>query len=274
MQGPQSRSGTQTMNGPGKSSGEATADRAKQEAEHVADRAKQEGRHVTETAKQDAGMVADRAKQEARHLAEEARSQGTDIAHKAMTHVQEELRSQADRAAGWVRGLAQEADALAEGKPQQAEHLTKFSRKAGDVLDRIASQVASKDPAELMDEVKRFARRKPGAFLLGATALGFFSGRMGRDLRSGGGGGDGQRREPTIQPTGTRSVGTAMTGGVAQGTGTSAIPPHTSPANPEAELEVEVETRSAHDLPTQGETIAIERDDVRESLAERMGENR
>jgi hypothetical protein len=46
------------------------------------------------------------------------------------------------------------------------------------MVENFAGKLQSREPAELLDEVRRFARRKPGMFLLGAAAAGVLAGRL------------------------------------------------------------------------------------------------
>ena len=46
------------------------------------------------------------------------------------------------------------------------------------MVDDFAHKLQTRDPAELLDEVRSFARRKPGIFLLGAAAAGIVAGRL------------------------------------------------------------------------------------------------
>ena len=46
------------------------------------------------------------------------------------------------------------------------------------MVDDFAHKLQTRDPGELLDEVRSFARRKPGLFLLGAAAAGIVAGRL------------------------------------------------------------------------------------------------
>ena len=45
-----------------------------------------------------------------------------------------------------------------------------------------AEFIENRQPSELLEEVRRFARRRPGTFLLGAAAIGFLGGRLTRGI--------------------------------------------------------------------------------------------
>jgi hypothetical protein len=58
-------------------------------------------------------------------------------------------------------------------------------RQAADRSHSVASWLDGRDPGSLLDEVKTFARRRPGTFLLLAAGAGVLAGRLGRSLQAG-----------------------------------------------------------------------------------------
>jgi hypothetical protein len=48
----------------------------------------------------------------------------------------------------------------------------------------MASHLDGKEPSELLDDVRQFARRRPGTFLLGALAAGVVVGRLTRGAKA------------------------------------------------------------------------------------------
>ena len=51
-----------------------------------------------------------------------------------------------------------------------------------------ASWLEQREPADLLDEVRNFARRRPGTFLIGAAVAGLAAGRLTRGLKDQGNG--------------------------------------------------------------------------------------
>src|SRR5690348_3848718 len=146
---------------------EPTAQVARGEAERVGGTAADAGRQVAETARDQAGEVAEHARREARDLFHEARGQVTEQARGGQRKAGETLRSLAaelhEMAGGEHHGPASDLAAQAAGR---AEGLA-------DWLDR-------REPGDLVEEVRSFARRRPGAFLLGAAVAGVVVGRLTR----------------------------------------------------------------------------------------------
>ena len=52
------------------------------------------------------------------------------------------------------------------------------------MVESFADRLQNREPAELLDEVRSFARRKPGLFLLGAAAAGVLAGRLTSGVRA------------------------------------------------------------------------------------------
>ena len=66
------------------------------------------------------------------------------------------------------------------------------------MVESFAGKLQNREPAELLDEVRSFARRKPGLFLLGAAAAGVVAGRLTRGVHG---------RAQRLRPVGTGTTG-------------------------------------------------------------------
>lgn len=149
-----------------------------------------------DTARQEAGYVAGEAKDKARDVAQTAKTQGKEVAGEAKVQARElfgQAKSEAYTQAGMqqqrlsegLRALGQEFGAMAQGSDDsdaQSGTATRLSRTAGHQLDNVATWFENREPADVLDEVRRFARRRPGTFLLGAAVLGLVAGRITRAL--------------------------------------------------------------------------------------------
>ena len=87
--------------------------------------------------------------------------------------------TQQQKAGQSLTSLAQElrglADGTSSGAPGPARDLL---QQASGMVESFARKLQNREPAELLDEVRSFARRKPGLFLLGAAAAGVLAGRL------------------------------------------------------------------------------------------------
>lgn len=145
-------------------------------AQQAASTAAEEGRHV-------AGTAADEAKQVAGQAAQQARSVVNDALGQATSQAQEQARTQRDRLVSTLGSLGEDLDGMAQQAP--AGLATDLTRQAADQVRSLSSRLDGREPGELLDDVRRFARQRPGTFLLGALAAGVVAGRLIRGAGDG-----------------------------------------------------------------------------------------
>src|SRR4051812_42492634 len=145
----------------------------------TADVAKDEAKNVQQTAVQAGSQVASTATDQAKQVAQETQRQAKDLLDQGRSQVREQAITQQQKAGQSLSSLAQEirglADGTSDGAPGPARDL--LQQGAG-MVENFASKLQNREPAELLDEVRNFARRKPGMFLLGAAAAGVLAGRL------------------------------------------------------------------------------------------------
>ncbi|MET8349701.1 MULTISPECIES: hypothetical protein [unclassified Micromonospora] len=154
-----------------------TAQQARQEASRVGQQAAQAGGQVAHTAAEQGGQVAAEARQQARNLTGEATSE-----------LREQARSQQQRAVDGLRDLGQGLNSMAE-QDGDSRLAGQAVRRAGDAAQRAAGWLDGREPGDVLDEVRTYARRNPGMFLAGAAVAGLLVGRLARGLTSAGGAG-------------------------------------------------------------------------------------
>jgi hypothetical protein len=162
--------GTGTGSGVQEKAGEVAAT-AKDQAQSVAATAKQRAGEVLGTAKEQAEAVAGDAKQHARQLLDDSRQQ-----------LREQAGAQTSKAAGSIRDLGDQLQRMANGEGAAEGPLGDLTRQAADGMQRLAGSLENRRPEELVDDVKRFARQRPGLFVLGALGAGFAVGRLLRTV--------------------------------------------------------------------------------------------
>jgi len=141
---------------------------ARDEAAGIAQTAGSRGSDVAGTVGEQASRVASETSRQARNLVREGRDQLAD-----------QTRHGQQRAAGGLRKAADQLHQMSEKADGQGV-VPELARQAADRTRGIADWLDKREPGDLVDEVRRFARRKPGAFLLGATLAGVAVGRLTR----------------------------------------------------------------------------------------------
>jgi hypothetical protein len=147
-------------------------DTAKEQAQSVAATTKDEAANVVGTAKDQAKSVTTDVKEQTRQLTDEARQQLTDHAVSQRDNAVQSLRSIGDE----LTGMAEKSEGSGIG--------TQLAREVGGVAHRSADFLQEREPGQLIEELRDLARRRPGAFLLGAGVAGLVVGRATRSAKS------------------------------------------------------------------------------------------
>ena len=149
------------------------------------DVAKDEAKNVQQTAVQAGSQVASTATDQAKEVVQETQRQAKDLLDQGRSQVREQAITQQQKAGQSLTSLAQElrglADGTSSGAPGPARDLL---QQASGMVDDFAHKLQTRDPGELLDDVRSFARRKPGLFLLGAAAAGVLAGRLTRGVQA------------------------------------------------------------------------------------------
>ena len=146
----------------------STKDVAREQATEVGRTTGAAGQRVASTAAEQAGQVGQEARRQARDLFGQARGQVT-----------EQARNGQQQATDGLRSLAEELHEMADGGEQQGP-ASDLAKQAADKLGELAEWLGRREPGDLVQEVRALARRRPGAFLLGAAAAGVLAGRLTR----------------------------------------------------------------------------------------------
>lgn len=211
-----------------------TAERAQAAASTAAD----ESKHVAGVAQGEAAKVASEATAQVKSLAGEATTQVTE-------QVSDQTKQQRDKLVSTLGTLGDDLDQMAERS--DGGLASDVAREVAGHTRSFTSYLDGREPGELLDDVRDFARRKPGTFLLGALVAGVVAGRLARGVKDAAGGpGSGEPAVPTApaptfgsQPTGdavpepytpatTAQPYAAPTGDPLSGFG----PPTTAPLDP------------------------------------------
>ncbi len=148
------------------------------------DAAKEEAADVARTAKGSAQNVAETAKSEAANVAYEAKANAQDLLHQAKSGLTSQAGTQQQKAAEGIRNISSQLHSMASAPDQQGV-ASDLVRQAAERTSSIASWLENREPGDLLNEVQRFARNRPGTFLLLAAGAGVLAGRLTRGLTAG-----------------------------------------------------------------------------------------
>ncbi|MBW9111040.1 hypothetical protein [Microbacterium ureisolvens] len=190
-------------------------------------------RVVDGVAEVDAGAmyVAGVAGDEAKSVAHDAKDAARGFLYEARTELSDQASSQQRRAASALRSTSDELTGLADGTATGSGGMaTDAVRAFGQQTRRVADWLEQREPADVIYEVRTFARRHTGAFLAIAVGVGLLAGRVTKALvsdahdgerRAGGTLGQGGAR-PALVTGSPTTAGTAAAGygGTAAGAAT------------------------------------------------------
>ena len=131
-----------------------------------------------------ARTMAHTAADEASGMKDELSAQTRRVMGDAREELSMQARQQTDRLATSVRSLATCVQAMADGRTEAAGRLPDMARDAASQAARWADSLASRDIEDVLDDLRRQARRKPAMFLVGAGVAGIVVGRLARNMRA------------------------------------------------------------------------------------------
>jgi hypothetical protein len=137
-----------------------------------------EARNVGETAKQAGSQVASTAADQAKNVVAETKHQAQSLVEQGRTQVRQQAVSQQQKAGQSLSGLAQQLRGMVDGNAPAPGPARDLLQQGASRVEEFATMLQNREPADLLDEVRSFARRKPGAFLLGAALAGVLAGRL------------------------------------------------------------------------------------------------
>ena len=188
-----------------------------------------QGRHVAGTAKEETQNVAGTA-------AAQARSVMGDTVRQVSDQVNDQATTQRDRLSQTLRTLGDDLEQMASQQPgPESGMAVDLAREVSERVRSLGSHLEGREPGQLLDEARDFARRRPGTFLLGALAAGVVAGRLFRATadgaaaatlaESGDRGARGAGNGVTPVPSGTSHFGadTPLAGYPAPATGTGEV---------------------------------------------------
>jgi hypothetical protein len=156
--------------------GDATSPESRPSTTEVA---RDEATDVARTAADRGGDVAGTVGEQASRVASETKRQARDLFHESRQQLTSQARQGQQRAAEGLHTLADQVRRMSEKTDEQGV-AAEVARQVADRAHGMASWLERREPGDLIEEVRRFARRKPGVFLVGAALAGVAVGRLTR----------------------------------------------------------------------------------------------
>ncbi|WP_247827519.1 hypothetical protein [Arthrobacter antioxidans] len=197
--------GTTEFSGGTADSGDSKKSAAKDQAKKVGQDGKEAAKNVAGTAAADAKDVAGTAATEAKNVAAEVGSQAKDLLGTVTSEVKSQAGTQQQKITEGIRGVSDELRSMADKSDNQ--FVSGLVEQASQRTGSAASWLENRDASDILEDVKAFARRKPGTFLAIAAGTGLVVGRLTRGAR-----GNSDSTGTTGRRQDSSSAGTATTG--------------------------------------------------------------
>jgi len=195
--------GSYAQPGPGPREPYAQHDPGPQDQPSATAVAREQAANVGRSAGEAGGHVAQTAADQAREVVSETARQARDLLGEASGQARDQASVQQQKAARQLRSVADELREMTV-KGGQSGVATEVTQQAAERIHGVASWLEQREPADVLQAVRDFARRRPGVFLAGAVAAGLAAGRLTRGMtdaaRSGGQHPDPQRSPREIPP--------------------------------------------------------------------------
>jgi hypothetical protein len=124
--------------------------------------------------------VAQRAKRETDSVVSDATDQAARVLRSARSELHQRADEQTSQLSSTLDELGRQLRQMAEASDDPEAQAPRFAHSAADQLERSARRLDDGSFDGLVEDVKTFARRRPGAFLLGSVAAGFAIGRLAK----------------------------------------------------------------------------------------------
>jgi len=144
---------------------------------------KEHSAEVAKGATEAGGHVAQTAVDQGKQVAKETGRQARNLIGEVQTQLKDQTGTGQHKAANGLRNMGNELRSMAEHADQQSMASDVIGQVSGR-MNQVADWLDQREPGQLLDEVRQFARRHPGAFLVGAAAAGALAGRLTRNITS------------------------------------------------------------------------------------------
>jgi hypothetical protein len=161
------------------SSGSGSSSQSSTGQQGTTELAKDQAGQVKQGAATAASQVTSTSKDQAVQVAQEAKTQASGLAGQVRGQVSQQTTAQRDKLVTTLRSFGDEIEQmLSGGGAPQSGVVADLTRQAQTKVQDLAGFFENREPADILEDVRAFARRRPGAFLLGSAVAGVLAGRM------------------------------------------------------------------------------------------------
>ncbi|GAA4748535.1 hypothetical protein GCM10025783_20870 [Amnibacterium soli] len=159
-----------------------TAAQAKDTAKETAGVAKEQAGQVAGAAKDAAGQVAGTTKEQASRVAKDALGQARELYGQATSELSSQASTQQSKAASTLQTFGADLSKLGRGESVDSGLATELVQNLSQRASGVATWLEQREPADVLQEVKQFAARRPGLFIALAATAGIVGARLTKAL--------------------------------------------------------------------------------------------
>lgn len=156
---------------------------ARQKIEETASTAIEQGKEAGHVAREATGSVVGDALDQVSNVRDEVKGQARQLVDDTKSQLRDKADGQTSQLADALGTFGGELQALVSGQPDRAGTAGHYVEQAGNAVDDLARQIRERNFEGLVNDVQRFARRRPGVFLAAVAATGFVAGRLARSAK-------------------------------------------------------------------------------------------
>jgi hypothetical protein len=135
------------------------------------------------TAADEAREVGKTATEELKNVTGAGAAHVRDLADEARTQVEAQSKSQRDRLVSTLSTFSDDLDSMRQDASVNQGMAADVVRMVSQRSRELSQRLEGKEPRELLADVRLFARRRPGVFLLGSLTAGVVAGRLLRGAK-------------------------------------------------------------------------------------------
>lgn len=143
--------------------------------------AKEESAAIAHTATDAAKDVGQSAKEEGSAVAAEAKDQFQDLYGQTRDELTDQATKQQERIASGLHAMGNDLGVMARSSEEDGL-ASELVRETSQRVSQLASWLSDREPGDVLNEVKSYARRQPGMFIGVAAVAGLVAGRLTRAL--------------------------------------------------------------------------------------------
>jgi len=162
----------------------STAAQAAEEAAEVASAATDAAGQVVQETGEQLRQVGDAVREQVSEITDEVATQGRRVVDDAKATLHQQAQTETERIADALRKVGDQLTGMLSGQAPEDGPVREYVEQASAKVNEFAGRLQQRGFDGVVSDAERFARRRPGVFLLGAAAAGALVGRMLRGVKA------------------------------------------------------------------------------------------